>query len=140
MENRELDHLFKTGLETTATYHAAEEQWEVVAARLAQPSRRKPVGWWLLGGGISVVLLLLFLLPRAGESAPVISAFQIPIATAITPSEDDVADEAVSSENVEKVTQAANYRPASAEKSASVIASNREQGQNAIAPITDFGK
>lgn len=81
MENRELDHLFKTGLEKTAAYSTAEEQWEVVAARLAQPTRRKPVWWWFLGAGIGVVLLCLLFLPKNVGSQPAIGAFKIPIAT-----------------------------------------------------------
>ena len=64
MENRELDQWFKTGLETTTTYHSAEEQWEVVAARLAQPGRRKPAWWWLLGAGLGIVVLILVVVPR----------------------------------------------------------------------------
>jgi hypothetical protein len=140
MENRALDHLFKTELETPAAYHSAEAQWETVAARLAQPSRRKPVWWWLLGAGMGIVLLCLVLLPKAGESQPVIGAFQIPIATTIRPSADAVASGEVSSENTEEFDEEAIDLPESAQKSTFTIAKDGKKNRNKLASLPPIEK
>lgn len=82
MENKELDQLFKTRLEATAVYSRPEEQWEVVAARLAAPRRRR--AWWWLGGSSLLLLLSLFLLKATiMNSTPVLSAWKIPLASTV---------------------------------------------------------
>lgn len=136
MENRELDQLFKTGLETTVGFHAAEEQWEVVAARLAAPRRRKPIWWWLLGGGVGVVVLCLVFAPKVGGSTPVIGAFQIPIVTEIESSSQRIAPERISSKREET-----KKRDGRQDKLILPVATNEEiQSKKMLASIPMFGK
>jgi hypothetical protein len=134
MENRELDQWFKTGLETTTAYHSAEEQWEVVAARLAQPSRRKPVWWWLLGAGMGIVVLSLVVVPKVLESQPVVGAFQIPLTSTEKPSVDVVASRDDAFANAKSDTQEAKQLPAPAKKIAPLVARNEEQSQRVFVP------
>lgn len=140
MENRELDNLFKTGLETTATYHSAEEQWEVVAARLAQPSRRKPVWWWLLGAGMGIVVLSLVVVPKVLESQPVVGAFQIPLTSTKAPPVGAVASTDNTSADAENVTHEAERLPVSTEKNGPIVTENRGQSQRIPAPIAGSGQ
>lgn len=135
MENRELDQLFKAGLETTAGFHTAEEQWEVVAARLAAPGRRKPIWWWLLGAGIGVVVLCLAFAPKSGGSMPVVGAFQIPMAIEID-SSSLIAPLRIPSEKEET-----KLGDGGEGKLMAPVATNEEvQSRNLLASIPLFGK
>ncbi|WP_020536011.1 hypothetical protein [Lewinella cohaerens] len=135
MENRELDQLFKAGLETMADFHTPEEQWEVVAARLAAPNRRKPIWWWLLGTGIGVVVLCLALAPKSGGSMPVVGAFQIPIATEIETSSHQIAPLRIPFEK-----EAAKGRDGGEEKLAPVTIYEEKESQSLPTSIPIFGK
>jgi hypothetical protein len=135
MENRELDQLFKSGLEATVDFHAAEEQWEVVAARLAAPGRRKSIWWWFLGAGIGVVVLCLAFVPKSGGSMPVVGAFQIPMATEIE-SSSLIAPLRIPSEKEE-----AKVRDGDDGKLVAPVAIHEEKGSGSLpASIPMFGK
>lgn len=81
MENNELDQLFRAGLSPTETYLRPEEQWEVVASRLAAPERRRALWWWLGGGSMLLILSLFWMRETMTSIVPEITAWKTPLNT-----------------------------------------------------------